>query len=56
MQKFALNAADHASAAAAGLTSTLESKDTHNLNGVQTDLVRVLADLNNMNLSLLNLQ
>jgi hypothetical protein len=56
VQKYAANAADHASAAASGLTTTLDSKDTHSLTGVQTDLVRVLADINNMNLSLLNLQ
>jgi uncharacterized protein YgiM (DUF1202 family) len=56
VQKYASSAADHASAAASGLTSTLDSKDTHALTGVQTDLVRVLADINNMNLSLLNLQ
>jgi hypothetical protein len=56
VQKYAANAADHASAAASGLTTTLDSKDTYSLTGVQTDLVRVLADINNMNLSLLNLQ
>jgi hypothetical protein len=56
VQKYAVSAADHATSAANGLTSTLDSKDTRALTAVQTDLVRVLADLNNMNLSLLNLQ
>jgi hypothetical protein len=51
-----MSAADHASSAANGLNSTLDTKDTRGLTAVQTDLVRVLADLNNMNLSLLNLQ
>jgi len=56
VQKYAMSAADHASSAANGLSSTLDTKDTRTLTAVQTDLVRVLADLNNMNLSLLNLQ
>ena len=51
-----MSAADHASAAAASLNTTLQSKDTRTLNGVRTELVRVLADINNMNLTLLNLQ
>jgi hypothetical protein len=56
VQKYAMSAADHASAAAASLNTTLQSNDTHTLNGVRTELVRVLADINNMNLTLLNLQ
>jgi len=56
VQRHAQSAAEHASAAAAGLSSTLNSGDTRSLNGVQTELVRVLAEINNMNLSLLTLQ
>jgi hypothetical protein len=56
VQKYAMSGADHASAAAASLNTTLQSNDTRTLNGVRTELVRVLADINNMNLTLLNLQ
>lgn len=56
VQRHALNAADRANAAAAALTSTLQSGDARNLTAVRTELVRVLAEINNMNLSLLNLQ
>jgi hypothetical protein len=50
------SAADHATAAAAALTSALQSNDARNLSSVRTELVRVLAEINNMNLSMLNLQ
>ena len=56
VQRHAQSAAEHASAAAAALTSTMDSGDTRTLNDVRTELVRVLAEINNMNLSLLTLQ
>ena len=54
--RHAASASDHASAAAAALTSASQSGDARNLSAVRTELVRVLAEINNMNLSLLNLQ
>ncbi len=53
---FARNAADRADEAAAGLTAALESRDPRALNGVRTTLIRMLAEINNMNLTLLGLQ
>jgi hypothetical protein len=54
--KFARNAADRADEAAGGLNSAIDSHDARALNGVRTTLVRLLAEINNMNLTLLNLQ
>jgi hypothetical protein len=56
VHRFARNAADRADEAANGLTSTIDNKDARALNGVRTTLVRLLAEINNMNLTLLNLQ
>jgi hypothetical protein len=38
------------------LNAALESRDPRALNGVRTTLIRMLAEINNMNLTLLNLQ
>jgi hypothetical protein len=56
VHRFARNAADRADEAAAGLTSAMESRDARALTSVRTTLVRMLAEINNMNLTLLNLQ
>jgi hypothetical protein len=56
VHRFARNAADRADEAAGGLSSALESRDARGLAGVRTTLVRLLAEINNMNLTLLNLQ
>ena len=56
VHRFARNAADRADEAAAGLNAALESRDARALNGVRTTLVRMLAEINNMNLTLLQLQ
>ena len=56
VHRFARNAADRASEVAEGLTAAIDTKDARVLNGVRTDLVRVLAEINNMNLTLLDLQ
>ena len=56
MHRFARNAADRADEAADGLNAAIESKDARALNGVRTTLVRLLAEINNMNLTLLELQ
>jgi hypothetical protein len=56
VHRFASNAADRADEAADGLSSAMESKDARALTGVRTTLVRLLAEINNMNLSLLELQ
>jgi hypothetical protein len=56
VRKYAVAAADRADAASAALSSVLQSGDARGLNSVRTELVRLLAEINNMNLSLLNLQ
>jgi hypothetical protein len=56
VHRFARNAADRADEAAGGLTASIDNKDARALNGVRTTLVRLLAEINNMNLTLLNLQ
>ena len=56
VHRFAANAADRAQEAADGLSAALESKDARSLNGVRTTLVRLIGEMNNMNLSLLELQ
>lgn len=56
VHSFAARAADRADEAAAGLTAALEARDARALNGVRTSLVRVLAEINNMNLTLIPLQ
>ncbi|MGE3268148.1 MAG: SH3 domain-containing protein [Chloroflexota bacterium] len=56
VQKFANNAADRADEAANQLTAALDSQDARNLTDVRTTLVRMLAEINNMNLTLLELQ
>ena len=56
VHRFASNAADRAEEAADGLSAALESKDARSLNGVRTTLVRLIGEMNNMNLSLLELQ
>jgi len=56
VQRYANNAADRADEAANGLTSAIQSQDARQLNGVRTSLVRMLAEINNMNLALLNLE
>jgi hypothetical protein len=56
VHRFASNAADRADEAADGLRSAIETRDARALNGVRTTLVRLLAEINNMNLSLLQLQ
>lgn len=56
VHRFASNAADRADEAADGLTSAMETKDARALSGVRTTLVRLLAEINNMNLTLLDLQ
>jgi hypothetical protein len=56
VQRHANNAADRAEEAADGLSAAMEANDARALNGVRTTLVRVLAEINNMNLTLLDLQ
>ena len=56
MHRYASNAADRAEEAADGLSAVLESKDARALNNVRTSLVRLIGEMNNMNLSLLDLQ
>lgn len=56
VHRFASNAAERADEAADGLTSAVESNDARSLPGVRTTLVRLLAEINNMNLTLLDLQ
>jgi hypothetical protein len=56
VHRFARNAADRAEEAAAGLANAVESKDARALVNTRTTLVRLLAELNNMNLSLLDLR
>lgn len=56
VHRYASNAADRAEEAGDGLSVAIESKDARALNGVRTTLVRLLAELNNMNLTLLDLQ
>ncbi|MCC7367826.1 MAG: SH3 domain-containing protein [Chloroflexi bacterium] len=56
VQRYALNAADRADEAADGLSAALNSGDTRGLTNVRTTLVRMLAEINNMNLTLLDLQ
>ena len=56
VQRYATNAADRADEAADGLTVTLNSGDTRGLLIVRTTLVKMLAEINNMNLTLLDLQ
>lgn len=56
VHRHATNAADRADDAADGLNAALQSGDTRGLVAVRTTLVRVLAEINNMNLSLLDLQ
>jgi uncharacterized protein YgiM (DUF1202 family) len=56
VNKYARNAADRADEAASGLNTAIDSHDARALNGVRTTLVRLLAEINNMNLTLLNLQ
>ncbi|MCC6174858.1 MAG: SH3 domain-containing protein [Chloroflexi bacterium] len=54
--KYAVQAANYADEAATALKVALESRDPRHLNTVRTSLVRVLAEINNMNLTLLQLQ
>ena len=56
VHRFASNAADRADEAADGLSAVLESKDARSLNAVRTSLVRLIGEMNNMNLTLLELQ
>jgi Bacterial SH3 domain len=56
VHRYASNAADRAEEAGDGLSVAIESRDAGALNGVRTTLVRLLAELNNMNLTLLELQ
>jgi hypothetical protein len=56
VHRFASNAADRADEAADGLTAAMEARDPRGLNGVRTTLVRLLAEINNMNLTLLDLR
>lgn len=56
VQRYATNAADRADEAADGLSVALDSGDTRGLQNVRTTLVRMLAEINNMNLTLLDLQ
>lgn len=56
VHRYASNAADRADEAADGLSAVLESKDARALNGVRTTLVRLIGEMNNMNLTLLDLQ
>ena len=54
--RFANNTADRADEAADGLRSAIDTKDARALNGVRTSLVKLIGELNNMTLSLLDLQ
>lgn len=56
VHRYASNAADRAEEAADGLSAALESKDARSLTMVRTTLVRLIGEVNNMNLSLLDLQ
>ena len=56
VHRFARNAADRSEEAANGLSNAIESKDARALVNTRTTLVRLLAEINNMNLSLLDLQ
>ena len=56
VQRYATNAADRADEAADGLTVVLDSGDTRGLLPIRTTLVKMLAEINNMNLTLLDLQ
>jgi hypothetical protein len=56
VHRYASNAADRAVESADGLETAMESKDARMLTSVRTTLVRLLAEINNMNLALLDLQ
>jgi hypothetical protein len=56
VHRFARNAADRAEEVANGLSNAIESKDARALVNTRTTLVRLLAEINNMNLALLDLQ
>jgi len=56
VHRYASNAADRAEESADGLSAALESKDARSLSNVRTTLVRLIGEMNNMNLSLLDLQ
>jgi hypothetical protein len=54
--RFARNAADRAEEVATGLSNAIDSNDARALINTRTTLVRLLAEINNMNLALLDLQ